>query len=81
MPGPKGKSPKADAAMAMLAEAVPMPMPAGPEMGMPAGLEEMPAPGGGDEFIVGAQGLLETWPDKEHPYYKDLEALVAEFAA
>jgi hypothetical protein len=73
------KSPKADAAMAMLAEAAPMP--GGGEMEMAAEAVEMPAPGGGEDFVVAAQGLLDTWDDKEHPYYKDLEALVMEYSA
>jgi hypothetical protein len=79
--GAKGKSPKADAAMAMLAESMPMPGMPGEEMEVAAEAEEMPAPGGGEDFIVAAQGLLENWPDKEHPYYKDLEALIAEYSA
>ena len=78
MPGPKMKSPKADAAMAMLAEAAPMP--GGGEMDMAAEAVEMPAPGGGEEFVVEAQELLDNWPDKEHPYYKDLEKLVQKYA-
>jgi hypothetical protein len=31
--------------------------------------------------VVAAQGLLDKWPDKEHPYYKDLEALVMEYSS
>ncbi len=76
---PSKPSPKADAAMAMLAEAAPMP--GGGEMEVEAEAVEMPAPGGGEDFIVAAQGLLDNWDDKEHPYYKDLEALVMEYSA
>ena len=79
MAGRNARSPKSDAAMAILSEA--MPMPGGGEMDMTAEAAEMPAPGGGEEFIVEAQGLLDKWPDKEHPYYKDLEALIAEHSA
>lgn len=86
MAGPMGKrggagrkSPKADAAMAMLAEG--MPMPGGGEMEMAAEAVEMPAPGGGEDFIMEAQGLLDNWPDKEHPYYKDLEELIMKYSA
>ena len=76
---PRGKSPKADAAMAMLAEAVPMP--GGGEEEISAEAVETPAPGGGEDIVMGAQALLDKWPDKEHPYYKDLEALVMEYSS
>ena len=75
----RGKSPKADAAMAMLAEAVPMP--GGGEEEIAAEAAEVPTPGGGEDVVVAAQGLLDKWPDKEHPYYKDLEALVMEYSS
>ncbi len=76
---PSKPSPKADAAMAMLAEAVPMP--GGGEMEMEAEAVEMPAPDGGEDFVMEAQGLLDNWPDKEHPYYKDLEELIMKYSA
>lgn len=76
--GARGASPKADAAMAILSEG--MPMPGGGEEEVMAEAEEVPTPGGGEDFIVAAQGLLEKWPDKEHPYYKDLETLVTEYS-
>ena len=63
--GAKNKSPKADAAMEILAGG-----PIADEIVMDA-----PEPGGGD-VIVELQGLLDGWDDKEHPYYKDVEALV-----
>jgi hypothetical protein len=79
MAGRKARSPKSDAAMAILSEA--MPMPGGGEEEVAAEAAEVPAPGGGEDFVVAAQGLLDKWPDKEHPYYKDLEALVMEYSA
>ena len=74
----RGKgSPRADAAMAMLAE--------GPLPGGGVGIEEMvaeegPAPAAppeaGGDVVVQLEELLSTWDDKEHPYYKDVEMLV-----
>jgi hypothetical protein len=77
MPKHKGNSPKAEAAMAMLGEVMPAP---GPMEGMAMEAEAMPAPGGGEDIIVEVQGLLDKWTDKEHPYYKDLEALLMEYS-
>tara|TARA_R110002110_G_scaffold262233_8_gene478065 strand:- start:1583 stop:1855 length:273 start_codon:yes stop_codon:yes gene_type:complete len=76
--GAKNKSPKADAAMEILAGGLPSP-PMGGAGPMPPIADEIvmdaPEPGGGD-VIVELQGLLDGWDDKEHPYYKDVEALV-----
>jgi hypothetical protein len=75
----RGASPKADAAMAILSEGIDMPGVGEEEISAEA--MEAPAPGGGEDIVVAAQGLLDKWPDKEHPYYKDLEALVMEYSS
>ena len=33
------------------------------------------------ELITELSGLLETWPDKEHPYYVDVAKLIVKYTA
>ena len=52
---------------------VPPPPPPPPEP------EPAPAPAPGPELMGALQQLLDSWPQKNHPYYIDLANVVAQF--
>jgi len=64
----------------------PGPMPPGAQGGPPPEylLQQMlagqgPAPAPGPELMGALQQLLDSWPQKNHPYYIDLANVVAQF--